>query len=127
LEVIKTDDPDIAAKNLRFLLESGLIQDQATVVKVGAYLSVRKPGEGVSLPVQAKVGSLAAKLADIGVSGTGIGREEYQNTIKLEPIGKCYDKVIGILRTKIQVDGTGSLSQEQQKSIQNTADAICRP
>jgi hypothetical protein len=49
-EVIKTGNPDTAAKNLSFLLEAGLIQNESTVKNVRQYLTVRTEGAGVSLP-----------------------------------------------------------------------------
>lgn len=49
LEVIKTGDPDIAAENLKFLLETGLIKNDT--LKIRIYLNNRKPGEGARLTV----------------------------------------------------------------------------
>jgi len=49
-EVVKTGDPDTAARNLEFLLRTGLIQNSVTVAKISAYLSTRKGGEGIALP-----------------------------------------------------------------------------
>lgn len=50
LEVVKVNDPDKAAVNLRFLVDTGLIQDAATRKYLQVYLETRKPGEGVVLP-----------------------------------------------------------------------------
>jgi hypothetical protein len=50
LEVIKTNDPDKAAVNLKFMIETGLIADPKTSEQIQAYLDKRSPGEGVSLP-----------------------------------------------------------------------------
>jgi hypothetical protein len=50
LEVVKTGDPDKAAKNLEFLLSTGLIQDPSTANSVAAYLANRNKGEGFALP-----------------------------------------------------------------------------
>jgi murein L,D-transpeptidase YcbB/YkuD len=55
-EIIKTGNPDEAAKNLKFLIDSGLIQNQATVENLRQYLNNRKAGEGVALPAQAHIG-----------------------------------------------------------------------
>jgi hypothetical protein len=49
-EVVKTPDPDFAAKNLGFLIDLGLIQDKNTVASIGGYLKTRKKGEGFALP-----------------------------------------------------------------------------
>lgn len=49
-EVVKTGNPDIAANNLSFLLDTGLIQNSSTVTNIRLYLSKRKSGEGVTLP-----------------------------------------------------------------------------
>jgi hypothetical protein len=50
LEMIKTGDPERAASNLEFLLQSGLISDRALSSNVEAFLKNRKPGTGPSLP-----------------------------------------------------------------------------
>ncbi|UXI70301.1 trypsin-like serine peptidase [Tahibacter amnicola] len=52
LEMIKTGDPDKAAKNLEFLVQSGLIADPARVASIEKYLAGRAPGSGAALPVQ---------------------------------------------------------------------------
>jgi hypothetical protein len=51
LEVIKTGDPDKAAKNLEFLVEAGLITEQNRRIQLREYLQKRKPGEGPQLPL----------------------------------------------------------------------------
>jgi uncharacterized membrane protein len=50
LEIVKTNDPDKAAANLKFLIDTGLISDPATRSHIQAYLDKRQPGQGVSLP-----------------------------------------------------------------------------
>lgn len=50
LEMIKTGDPERAAANLEFLLQSGLIIDEGLSTKVEAYLKNRRPGSGPALP-----------------------------------------------------------------------------
>jgi hypothetical protein len=50
LEMIKTGDPDSAADNLQFLLDSGLIADQTRVAKLASYLKTRGAGTGPALP-----------------------------------------------------------------------------
>lgn len=50
LEMIKTGDPERAASNLEFLIQSGLISDPALSSNIGAFLKQRKPGTGPSLP-----------------------------------------------------------------------------
>ncbi|KDB10269.1 hypothetical protein LIG30_0798 [Burkholderia sp. lig30] len=50
LEMIKTDNPDKAAENLQFLLDSGLISEPSTVAKLSTYLKNRKQGSGAALP-----------------------------------------------------------------------------
>nr|WP_299382240.1 hypothetical protein [Allomuricauda sp.] len=49
LEVVKTGNPDIAAENLKFLLETGLITKDSA--RISAYIDSLKPGEGVQLAV----------------------------------------------------------------------------
>lgn len=48
LEVVKTGNPDLAADNLQFLIEAGLISDQND--KLTAYLNNRAKGTGIFLP-----------------------------------------------------------------------------
>jgi hypothetical protein len=50
LEMIKTGDAELAAKNLEFLVKTGLIVDERRVSKLNAYLESRTPGSGPSLP-----------------------------------------------------------------------------
>lgn len=50
LEMTKTGDPETAARNLDFLLHSGLIANPDRVEKVTAFLAKRAPGTGPSLP-----------------------------------------------------------------------------
>ena len=54
-EMIKTGDPDTAARNLKFLVDSGLIADAKTVKALNAYLRNRKPGSGAALPAASGV------------------------------------------------------------------------
>lgn len=49
-EMIKTGDPDTAARNLQFLVEAGLVKDIETVKALQAYLKKREPGSGAALP-----------------------------------------------------------------------------
>ncbi|MCW2219506.1 hypothetical protein M2232_003038 [Bradyrhizobium japonicum] len=50
LEVVKTNDPDKAAANLKFLIETGLIAEEGTRKEIQRYLQNREPGKGISLP-----------------------------------------------------------------------------
>ena len=77
LEVIKTADPDKAATNLEFLLETGLVT--LDTLKLRHYLDNRKKGEGASLAVaegyrqwditKENVSSSLANCADINSIG----------------------------------------------------------
>lgn len=49
LEIVKASDPDRAAQNLAFLLDSGLITSQNLKDRIAAYLEKRKGGQGVSV------------------------------------------------------------------------------
>jgi len=49
IEALKTGNPDVAAENLKLLVEAGLVTDSAS--KIQAYLNNRQPGEGAQLPV----------------------------------------------------------------------------
>jgi hypothetical protein len=50
LEMIKTGNPDSAAANLRFLLQSGLISNPSTTNKLEKFLRQRQAGSGPALP-----------------------------------------------------------------------------
>ena len=55
LEMIRTGDPDKAALNLQFLLDSGLISERDRVDRLSLFLASRKTGSGPSLPLPAAV------------------------------------------------------------------------
>jgi hypothetical protein len=57
LEMIKTADPDAAARNLEFLLKAGLVQDSELANRISAFLKQRVPGTGPSLPNSNRSGS----------------------------------------------------------------------
>jgi hypothetical protein len=63
-EVVKTGNPDVAAKNLSFLLESGLIQSDTIVTNIRNYLKERRSGEGVSLPAVPSSADCRKKVFD---------------------------------------------------------------
>ncbi|MCI0602918.1 hypothetical protein L0156_07880 [bacterium] len=50
LEMIKTGDTEKAAKNLEFLIKTGLITDEERVKRLAEFLKNRPPGTGPSLP-----------------------------------------------------------------------------
>jgi hypothetical protein len=50
LEMIKTGEPDKAAGNLKFLVETGLIANADRAAQIRRYLSMREPGTGPFLP-----------------------------------------------------------------------------
>lgn len=50
---MKTGDPDKAANNLRFLIDTGLIVDPKRMQAMKTYLANRKPGEGPVVGVAA--------------------------------------------------------------------------
>jgi len=50
LEMIKTGEPDKAAGNLKFLIDTGLISNEERVAQIQGYLSRREPGTGPFLP-----------------------------------------------------------------------------
>ena len=55
LAMIRTNDPDAAASNLKFLLETALIDDGDTATGLIRYLHQRRPGEGIALPTGAEM------------------------------------------------------------------------
>jgi hypothetical protein len=50
LEMIKTGDAESAARNLEFLLKTGLVTDPERVPRLTEFLASRAPGSGPSLP-----------------------------------------------------------------------------
>jgi len=52
LEMIKTGNTEAAAKNLEFLLDAGLVNDNRVAERIRSYLAKRAPGTGPSLPAQ---------------------------------------------------------------------------
>src|SRR3954451_3422161 len=48
--MIKTGEPDKAAVNLQFLIDTGLISNEARVKQIKSHLAERKPGTGPALP-----------------------------------------------------------------------------
>jgi hypothetical protein len=71
LEMIKTGNPDAAAQNLQFLIDSGLIADAETRKNVAAFLAKRTPGAGPSLPA---ANSRYAFESSQSVPDTDLGR-----------------------------------------------------
>lgn len=53
LEAIKTGEPEKAARNLQFLVETGLISDPRRAEKMQTYLASREPAKVAALPAQA--------------------------------------------------------------------------
>lgn len=58
LEAIKTGDPEKAAVNLKFLIDTGLISNAETVAKVTNYLEERPPGDGAVLAASSASGTI---------------------------------------------------------------------
>ena len=50
LEMIKTGDPEAAARNLDFLLNSGLVSDPERTERIASFLQKRPSGTGPALP-----------------------------------------------------------------------------
>lgn len=55
LEVIRTNDPDKAAVNLKFLVDAGLISDAVRRKDIQAFLDNRTTGQGPTLPTEAQL------------------------------------------------------------------------
>ena len=53
LEIVKVADPDKAANNLQFLIDTGLIADPKHLEAMKTYLARRKPGQGPVIGVVA--------------------------------------------------------------------------
>ena len=92
VEMIKTGDPERAAKNLEFLLNSGLLADPALTAKLAEFLKQRSPGAGPVLPVGVaeyldKLGfAQGPKGVVINVSKTGPLNAYYSSgTINIHP------------------------------------------
>jgi hypothetical protein len=56
LEMIKTGDSEAAAKNIAFLLETGLVGEPGRAAKLLEFLANRRPGTGPSLPAPTRFG-----------------------------------------------------------------------
>lgn len=67
LEMIKTDDTEKAAANLRFLVDAGLIADERRRVELQAYLDQRPKGTGPVLPTTATAGPVQTPLEQLEV------------------------------------------------------------
>jgi hypothetical protein len=65
LEVVKTNNPDKAAENLKFLLETGLLTDPARRASMEKYLASRRSGTGVVLPTAADTPSKHWLMSEI--------------------------------------------------------------
>jgi hypothetical protein len=61
LEVIKTNNPDRAAVNLAFLLQTGLIASEDRRKSLATYLANRQAGEGATLPTPASTEDIYIK------------------------------------------------------------------
>jgi len=68
LEVIKTNDPEKAATNLAFLLDTGLVDDPRRRKELQRYLDRRKAGQGPTLPTIPipGIGPVVAQMFDGG-------------------------------------------------------------
>jgi predicted MarR family transcription regulator len=67
LEMIKTDDPDKASTNLRFLVKAGLITNESRRIAVTNFVTELKPGSGPVLP-SAQEKQLRQMMDSIGAS-----------------------------------------------------------
>jgi GH24 family phage-related lysozyme (muramidase) len=119
LEMIKTGNPDKAAENLRFLLETGLIRDPNTSQDLRKYLDNRKPGTGPALP-----SALGVKdLPDLFSKFEGNHLKPYKGPIGETVIG--YSHVLtqeeassGILMIDGKtVDFRSGITEEQAKKL----------
>ena len=93
-ELVKTGDPDIAAKNLRFLLDTGLIQTETTVASLRKYLDQRKAGEGFSLPptgLSSLSESSGWPLDDKCPANTAVSDDVARNNLRLH-FDSCFQK-----------------------------------
>jgi hypothetical protein len=86
LEVIKTDDPDKAAVNIKFLLDAGLISDQDMRSKLASFLSQRQSGAGPSLPFSfGPMSPAAEKAIEEGTAAAAKMMEEKSKSQGLQP------------------------------------------
>jgi Trypsin-like peptidase domain len=65
LEAIKANNPDKAAANLSFMVDTALIADERRREELRMYLKGRKPGEGPVLPTSTPTQEKASTPADI--------------------------------------------------------------
>jgi hypothetical protein len=76
-EVIRTGEPDKAATNLKFLVDTGLITNSGRVEKIQAFLVNRPDGGGPALPVGQSPTDreIAALLGSIGNSIKDVAKQ----------------------------------------------------
>jgi hypothetical protein len=67
LEMIKTGEPDKAAVNLQFLLDTGLSANLKTRESLKEYLAKRAPGQGPSLPPPGSPSSYIGEVVGSGM------------------------------------------------------------
>jgi hypothetical protein len=73
LEMIKTGDTEAAAKNLQFLIETGLVAGNGRAERLSQFLDNRKPGTGPSLP---------APGSRFGFERTGVLTESIESDVR---------------------------------------------
>src|SRR5262249_17868296 len=85
LEMIKTGDTETAAKNIAFLLDTGLVTEPIRVGKLREFLANRRPGTGPSLPAPSRFGF---EPSDVPSSVLAVLQTNLENYIRyLDGIG----------------------------------------
>jgi len=101
LEAIKTTDPDKAAINLRFLVDSGLIADKTRRTELSNYLTTLKPGEGPALPGATPApGTLASSFQFTCATA---------DTLKLSDLKSTLEKRLAVLHPDITLNEAGEI------------------
>src|SRR5262249_17202252 len=95
LEMIKTGDTETAAKNIAFLLDTGLVTEPIRVGKLREFLANRRPGTGPALPSPSRFGF---EPSDLPSSVQAVLQANLENYIRyLDDIGfPATDKTVKI-------------------------------
>jgi hypothetical protein len=106
LEMIKTGDTEIAAKNIQFLLETGLVAEVGRANRLREYLANRKPGTGPALPAPTQSGFGSAEVCGDSLEavssggGPDLDRAKEIGTMRMGAVPDLADRVIAAMKRK---------------------------
>jgi hypothetical protein len=117
LEMIKTGNNDTAAKNIAFLLKTGLVAQTDRVARLQQFLDTRPPGTGPSLPTPARFvfepgGSLTTQSFQADLQATLARYLEYLDRTGFPPRNKTV-----IIRVDNDLHGNTFYSDERDEIL----------